>query len=131
MRCPNSTSEFGCRIYETSEFMIENYQFGTIITDGREYNRDVEVWSDGRVLFWQRKESHFIDLSDIEKVFIETPEIIVIGTGQSGVANVSDEVKKEAQKRNIKLIISPTSEAVEIFNGLKDKKAVAFFHLTC
>ena len=111
--------------------MIENYHFGSITIDGKTYNYDVEICSDNKVLVWQRKESHFVDVGDIKRAFDEKPEIIIIGAGDSGVAKVSEKVKQEIQRKDIKLVIKPTPEAVEIFNELKDKKAVGFFHLTC
>jgi len=111
--------------------MIEDYRFGSITIDGQKYNHDIEICFDSRVLGWQRNASHFIDIEDIERVFDEKPEIIIIGTGASGVAEVSEKVKEEAEKRRIRLIIKPTPEAVEILNGIKGKKAAGFFHLTC
>jgi hypothetical protein len=53
----------------------------------------------------------------------------VIGTGE-GALPVMDEVKREAKKRKIKLVILPTKEAI---NELKKETAAtnAILHLTC
>jgi hypothetical protein len=52
-----------------------------------------------------------------------------VGTG-TGALPVTDEVKKEAQRRKIELLILPTSEAIEL---LKKNPAgtSAILHVTC
>jgi len=112
--------------------VIEEYRFGSIKINGKTYTHDVEVHSTGEVLKWWRKEGHFVNFEDIEKVLKKKPEVIIIGTGALGVAQVSEKIKKEIPSQGIKLIIDHTDKAVEIFNQLsKKKKVVGFFHLTC
>lgn len=110
--------------------MIEEYRFGSIRIDGRTYNYDVEVRWDGEVLDWRRKESHIIDVGDMERPLAQEPEVIVIGTGASGVAEVTDRAKKAIENRGIKLIIEPTAQAAKTFNS-SQAKAIGLFHLTC
>lgn len=115
--------------------MIDNYHFGSITIDGKNYNYDVEVYSDGRVLKWWRKEGHVVNIEDIERSLEQNPEIIIIGTGESGVVKVKEEVKKEILTKGIELIIDLTGGAVKIFNELSqkypNKKIIGLFHLTC
>ncbi len=113
--------------------MISNYHFGSITINKKTYSHDVEVrWND-EVLSWQRKESHFVDLEDIQRALEQNPEIVIIGTGEVGVAEVSERAKKEILSKGRELIIEKTGQAVEIYNNLnkEDKKVVALFHLTC
>jgi hypothetical protein len=143
--------------------MIEKYRFGYIKIDGRDYTHDVEVrWriaaSDSaegdprsprsaheaelerqEVFSWWRKQSHVIDVKDIKHVLEQKPNLIIIGTGASGVAKVTEKAEKEIMAQNIELLIAKTGEAVRLFNNAqkracqkqKSKKIIGFFHLTC
>jgi len=115
--------------------MIENYHFGSITINGETHNRDVEVRWNGEVLTWWRKTSHQIELEDVKRALEQKPEIIIIGTGASGVAEVSEEVKKEIESKKIELIIEFTGKAVNTFNNIlknsPEKKIIGLFHLTC
>lgn len=120
--------------------MIEEYKFGVIVIDGKTYHHDVEVrWTD-EVLDWQRPESHLIDVEDMKRALEKDPETIVIGTGQSGIAQVTDKAKKEIEDRGIDLIIDKTEQAAKTFNIRKEEseeekgkqeKVIGLFHLTC
>jgi hypothetical protein len=112
--------------------MIEEYYFGSIKIDGETYNHDVQIGLDNEIKLWWRNESHQIEKRDIEEVLGQNPEVIVIGTGEMGVAKISEEAQKEIKAKGIELIIEPTSEAVQTFNSLEKKGKVAgLFHLTC
>lgn len=119
--------------------MIEEYHFGSIKIDGETYNHDVQIGLDNEVKLWWRNESHQIEKRDIEEVLNQNPEVIVIGTGEMGVAKVNEEVQKNIQSQGISLVIEPTTEAIETFNSLKKdlpaggqgKKVAGLFHLTC
>jgi len=113
---------------------IENYSFGKITIDGQEFTYDIEIHSwDGKILKWWRKESHLFDKEDIERVVKEEPEIIVFGTGQSGMAKLSQRAKEFLKEKNIEIVEEPTEKAIEIFNeySTKNKKVAGLFHLTC
>jgi len=120
--------------------MIEEYRFGEITIDGKTYHHDVEVRWTGEVLEWWRKASHIIDVEDIKRALERNPEVIVIGTGESGMAKVTQEAQKEIERKGIKLIIDITEEAVKTFNIInqesnkeegKKTKIIGLFHLTC
>jgi len=120
--------------------VIEEYHFGSIIIDGKTYNQDVEVRWTGEVLKWWRGESHVIDVEDVKRAVEQNPETIIIGTGESGVARVTEEAQKEIKSRGIELIIDLTEEATKTFNIIKEeskeeegkqRKVIGLFHLTC
>ena len=120
--------------------MIEEYKFGSITINGKTYTEDVEInWTDD-VLDWGRKESHVIGVQDIKRALEQDPETIVIGTGETGTAKVSQEAQEEIQSKGIKLIIDRTEQAAKTFNVINDEseeeegvqeKVIGLFHLTC
>lgn len=120
--------------------MIEEYKFGSIKIEGKTYNYDVEVRWNGEVLKWWRKESHFVYPEDVKRAIEQNPEVIIIGTGESGVMEVGEKAKKEIEEKEVKLIINQTEKAIKTFNTLlaepeeekeKQKKVIGLFHLTC
>jgi hypothetical protein len=113
--------------------MIEKYQFGSIKIRGKIYQHDVQVDWQGEVLKWWRKESHVIDVEDIKKAVERNPEKIVIGTGEAGVAEVTEAAQRFIRERKIELIIEKTGKVVEVFNQelKKQNKVIGLFHLTC
>jgi len=120
--------------------MIEEYKFGSIKIDGKTYNDDVEVRWTGEVLEWPRKESHVIDVEDVQRAIEESPETIIIGTGELGIAQVTENAQKEIQSKNIKLVIDRTEQAAKTFNIINEdsieeegrqEKVIGLFHLTC
>ena len=112
--------------------MIEDYRFGHIVIDGKEYKSDVKIFP-GRVeANWWRELGHSLAVNDISDILQEQPEVLIIGTGSAGVMKVPDSVQQEIKHRGIELIIERTGEACKIFNSLKTKKrVVAALHLTC
>lgn len=113
--------------------MIDTYDFGLIKIDGQTFTKDVFINLSGEVKDWQRQQSHLFQKSDIEGLLEKELEIIIFGTGKSGLAKVSDELKVFIKSGGIKLIIVLTDQAVQEYNEMKQegKKVVAFLHLTC
>ncbi len=113
--------------------MIEEYKFGFIIVDGKRYDYDVEVRWTGDVLSWERKESHIINVESVKRALEQKPETIIVGTGESGMAKVTEEADKLVKEKGIRIIVNMTGEAVKVFNEekRKGKKVIGLFHLTC
>lgn len=120
--------------------MIKEYHFGSITINGKTYNHDVEVYWNGAILTWQRKESHIIDVEDIKRAIERNPDTIIIGTGESGIAKVTEEAQEKIQSKGIRLIIDLTEQAVKTFNIInknssekegEQSKVIGLFHLTC
>jgi len=72
---------------------INNYDFGRIVVDKKEYNRDLIVFADKVIPNWWRKEGHSLDVEDLKEVLRFNPEVIVVGTGFCGIMEVSKETK--------------------------------------
>ena len=111
---------------------IEHYSFGTIIINGKTYTSDVIVYPDHVDSSWWRKEGHYLHSSDLGKALSAKPELLIIGTGYSGVMVVPEETVVFVKSKGIHVMVERTENAVELYNSLsKDKKVVAVFHLTC
>jgi hypothetical protein len=111
---------------------IGSYSFGQIVINGKKYTSDVIIFPDRVQGDWWRDESHELNLKDISGIIDENPEILLVGTGASGMMRVLPEVERKAEDRNIQLIVLPTNEACEIYNQLSpNNRVVAALHLTC
>jgi hypothetical protein len=111
---------------------IEHYSFGRITIDGKTYTSDVIIYP-GRVdSSWWRKEGHNLCIADLTDVIKAKPEILVVGTGSPGLMKVPRETIFHLESKGIKVHVSLTEKAVELFNKLqKDKIVIAALHLTC
>lgn len=112
--------------------MIDSYSFGQMIVDGQEYSSDLIIYPDGRIQnSWWRSDGHRLTVEDISELLSTSPEFLVIGTGESGMMKVDDQIVKD--NKSIHFNIVSTAEAVEIYNDfISQKKSVgACFHLTC
>lgn len=120
--------------------MIEEYKFGSITINGKNYDHDVEVRWTGEVLKWWRKEGHVVDVDDVKRTINQNPDTIIIGTGESGLAKVPEETKTAVKSKGIELITDLTEQATKTFNIISEeseeeegeqKKVIGLFHLTC
>ncbi|MBU6998508.1 MAG: hypothetical protein HXS41_13225 [Theionarchaea archaeon] len=109
--------------------MIEQYSFGRIHIDGKEYTSDIMIVK-GKVYSWWRKQGHIVAPEDLDVIVEGSPETLVVGTGAYGIMNVPDKTKDYVKSKGIELIAEKTGDAVTLFNKLTGEKAAAF-HLTC
>ena len=111
---------------------IENYDFGEITIDGKIYHHDVIIYKDKVDSSWLRAQGHDLAVNDLIEVLIKKPQILIIGTGESGVMRVSDKVIAEIEAKGIKVMASKTREACDLYNQLAPvKDVIAALHLTC
>ena len=111
---------------------IEHYSFGRITIDGKTYTSDVIIYP-GRVdSSWWRKEGHYLQVVDLTDVINAKPEVLIIGTGYSGVMVVPKETISHLESKGIEVHVARSEKAVEMFNKLqKEKLLIAALHLTC
>ena len=114
---------------------FEKFSFGSIRIDGTTYEHDVVI-DRGEVRKRKKKPS-----KRFRQEFGHTPlsveeeipwncQRLVVGTGRYGSLPVMDEVKLEARRRKVALLILPTEEAIEtLANQLKRTNAI--LHVTC
>jgi hypothetical protein len=115
--------------------LIDSYEFGVMIINGKKHTRDIMVFPDQLVKGWWRKEGHRLCVEDLKEILDmeDKPETLVVGTGYHGLVKVSSDVKGAVESSGIKLVAEPTREAYRTFNELlkSNRKAAAAFHLTC
>src|SRR5881409_4191575 len=113
---------------------FDKFSFGSIQIDGSTYEHDVVI-DCGEISKRKKKPS-----KRFREEFGHTPlsieeEIpwrcrrLVIGTGAYGRLPVMEEVKREAERRKVELLIAPTSRAIQLIE--KDPAANAILHVTC
>ena len=112
---------------------FEKFSFGSIRIDGTNHKHDVVI-DRGKVRKRKKKPSkQFRDafghtpLSVEEKIPWKCHRL-VIGTG-TGALPIMDDVKQEAQRRKIELLILPTSEAIEVLKK-NPEDTNAILHVT-
>jgi hypothetical protein len=112
--------------------MIDSYDFGEIVIDGKRYTSDVIIYPDRVKDQWWRKEGHQLCVEDLEESLAINPDVIVVGTGDPGVMRVLPETDKLINSKGIKLIVQPTRNACQTYNQLSStQNVVALLHLTC
>lgn len=112
--------------------MIDSYQFGQVVVNGKRYSSDVIIFPDRVRGDWWRKTGHQLCLEDIAEVLTDNPEVLIVGIGASGLMTVLPEVQQAVEAQGIKLIVETTDKACHTYNQLcPSQKAVAALHLTC
>ncbi|WP_137886176.1 MTH938/NDUFAF3 family protein [Pseudomonas sp. 2FE] len=113
---------------------FDAFSFGSISIDGVTYPHDV-VLVHGQVRKRRKKPSKkFRDAFGHTPLSIEEDipwdcRRLVIGTG-SGALPVMEEVRREAERRHVELVIVPTAEAIAKLKEAHDQTN-AILHLTC
>jgi hypothetical protein len=113
---------------------FEGFSFGSICIDGVSYDHDVLI-DRGQVRKRKKKAS-----KKFREAFGHTPlsleegipwkcRRLLVGTGTGGLP-VMNEVKVEAKRRKIELLILPTAEAIEELKQKPDRTN-AILHVTC
>ncbi len=113
---------------------FEEFSFGSIRIDGVTYEHDVVI-DRGKIRRRKKKPS-----KKFREAYGHTPlsleeEIpwkckrLVIGAG-TGALPVMEEVKREAKRRKIKLVVLPTAEAIETLKQ-EAGQTNAILHVTC
>ena len=115
---------------------FEAFSFGSIRIDGITYEHDVLI-DHGQVRKRKKEPSKkFRDafghtpLSIEEKIPWRNCDRLVIGTGATGALPVMEEVKSEARRRKVNLVILPTVEAIEELRE-NPRGTNAILHVTC
>lgn len=112
--------------------MIDSYSFGTITIDNQKFIKDLIIYPDHINSNWRRKTGHLLTETDITEILDYKPEVLIIGTGASGLMKVDEILKDKIKALGIEFVIKKTSEAVIEYNRIyKDNKVVCALHLTC
>jgi len=110
---------------------LGKYHFGRIEVDGVPYEQDLEILLQ-EVRAWRRKEGHRVYSEDLAGVLAEGPQVLIVGTGYTGLLRVTPMAERLVRDRGIELDVLRTGEAVDAYNELAPRKRVcALLHLTC
>lgn len=112
---------------------IESYEFGKIRIGNKDYVRDIIVFPK-EIKLWQREEGHLVNIEDIKEIINKKPNILIFGTGYSGLMEVPKKLQEYLEGLGIKVIIKPTKDASEIYNQFLESEkrgVIAALHLTC
>ena len=114
---------------------IDNFRFGSIRIDGRDYDYDVVI--QGSAVAKRKKKASKPYRDDFGHTPLSVEEAIpwkcrrlVIGTGAEGRLPVMTEVESEANRRGVELVVAKTDKAIRILNR-KSKATNAIIHVTC
>ena len=111
--------------------------FGQITIDKNTYEKDIYILANGDIK--KRKKSlakeaygtsHKIGPAELKLLCKGHPKTVFIGTGQSGLAELTEEGKKYLDERGVDVEALATPEIIEAFNKCEKAKA-ALLHLTC
>ncbi len=117
--------------------IIEKTQFGNITIAGKRYEYDVLIRLNGGIE--KRKKnlskakygtSHKISLDEMKQIYEEGAHELIIGTGQIGYIELSDEAIEFLNQKECTVQLIPTPVAVKAWN-LLEGKVIAMFHVTC
>jgi len=114
---------------------FEGFSFGSIRVDGKNYDYDVVI-DRGEVRKRKKKASkQFREEFGHTPLSVEEPipwkcKRLVIGTGANGALPVMKEVRQEAERRAIELLVMPTEKAIE-FLKQHPQDTSAVLHITC
>src|ERR1700747_1416313 len=114
---------------------IENTSFGTITIDGKTYEHDVLIRLSVEVVKRKKKlskkyygTSHVLSKEEAKLVFERGCNQLIVGSGQMGNVRLSPEA--ECEKKDCKVLLQPTPDAIQMFNKSHAKK-IGLFHVTC
>jgi len=93
--------------------MIESYDFGRIVIDERKLGRGVVIFPDRIDMNWWRREAHTLSVDDVKEFIEAKPEVLVIGTGHSGLMKIHPEPEQHPRSSGIELITAKTEKTVQ------------------
>jgi hypothetical protein len=116
---------------------IQGTTFGRITVDAEEYERDIVIRLTGKVKKRKKKlskkeggNSHTVSLAEAKYIFDKGAQRLIIGTGQEGHVQLSEEAQEYFQKKECAVDLFPTPAAVEAWNEAQGK-TIGMFHVTC
>jgi len=109
---------------------INSYTFGSITVDNVTYKHDIYIFPSGKVE--QRPYGHTFTKEQAEHVLKESPDVVITGKGNSGLASLSNDARSLLEKEGIEIIEASTPGIKDEFNKLSEAKRVAaIIHVTC
>jgi len=116
---------------------IDRTKFGSITIEGEVFERDVIIRLGGQVKKRKKKlskaiygTSHVISLDEARHVYQKGAERLVIGAGQQGLVELSDEAAAYFEGKGCRVELLPTRKAIRAWNEAEGA-VIGLFHVTC
>jgi len=116
---------------------IDRTSFGQVTVGGKTYTHDLYIRADGKLKKRDKKlakqlygSSHTIGPEELEKVCKGDPEVLFIGNGMSGLAEVNEQARRYLAERSIQYEVLTTPKAAQAYNNSPRRKAL-LIHVTC
>ena len=116
---------------------IDGTSFGSITIEGQTYRRDVLIRLGGEVVKRKKKlskavygTSHLLSLEEAQHVYQEGAERLIVGTGQSGLLELSEDAADYLRRKGCRVELWPTEQAIGAWNQAEGA-VIGLFHVTC
>jgi hypothetical protein len=116
---------------------IDGTQFGSVTIDGEIITHDVIIRLDGRVEKRKKKlskavygTSHTISLAEAEHLYQDGAERLLIGAGQEGRVELSEEAVSYFARNRCQVELLATPEVIPVWNRAEGA-VIGLLHVTC
>lgn len=116
---------------------IEGTRFGSITIAGEKLESDVIIRLSGKVKKRKKKlskavygTSHMISLEEAQHVYEDGAARLIVGAGQYGLVELSEEAAAFFEGRDCQVDLLPTKSAAEAWNEAEGQ-VIGLFHITC
>lgn len=116
---------------------IDDTWFGSITVEGQRYEHDIIIRLSGKVRKRDKAlsktvygTSHIISLAEIDDLYRKKATRLIIGTGQSGQARLSQEAAEFLKAQGCAVDLYPTPIAIQRWNEAEGA-VLGLFHVTC
>ena len=116
---------------------IDGTEFGAVTIDGKTYDHDVVIRLSGKVEKRRKRlskqqygTSHIISKAEAKFLFEKGCDLLIVGTGQDGNVRLSPEASAFFVKKDCRVVLQRTPEALLTFNQSREK-TIALMHVTC
>lgn len=116
---------------------IDGTAFGSITISGKTYDYDILMRLNGKVK--KRRKglsrakygtSHIVSLEEAEQVYEAGAKRLIVGSGQYGNVELSQDAEDFFGKKGCEVELLPTPEAAIAWNAAKGE-TIGLFHVTC
>jgi hypothetical protein len=116
---------------------IDRTMFGSITIEGDLLEHDVLIRLDGTIKKRKKKlskaqygTSHIVSLAEAEHVYQKGAERLIVGAGQYGLVELSDEAAAYFEQHGCQVDLMPMKEAIQVWNDAQGA-VIGLFHVTC
>jgi hypothetical protein len=116
---------------------IDATEFGAITIEGKTYDHDVVIRLSGKVEKRRKRlskeqygTSHVVSKAEAKFLFEKGCDLLIVGTGQDGNVRLSPEAIAYFAKKDCRVVLQRTPEAILTFNRSRGRK-IGVMHVTC